>query len=327
MKKTDGALERICLFLENAINKKRKKSYDKKRAKKTFKSELLDWISAFVFAIVVISLLNMWGCAQFIVPTGSMEQTIMIKDRLVVNKGASGREIYSYGPKSASKTPHRGDVITFYNPEYKNDSPFIESLRDLIYMGTLTLVNLNKYPDGSYREKMFIKRAVGIPGDTVRFINGDVFIKPFGEDLYYPEKHIREKSRVPYDVYRLVDKKDYPFIKAYSKYALYSQMGLQDQLPVYYMEELSHKASEFDYYEGEKQYAKSSYAIMPWKTSSIQEAESYNSGTYVPALHILPLGDNRDNSGDGRYFGCVSNQKINGRAMFVLFPFSHMKLL
>lgn len=327
MKKRGEKLEKICLSLERLINKKRKKSYDKKRAKKTVKSEALDWLSAFVFAIVVISLLNMWGCAQFVVPTGSMEKTVMTGDRLIVNKGAYGREIYSYGPKRDDKTPHRGDVITFYNPEYKSDSAFVESMRDLLYMGTLTLVNLNKKSDGTYREKLFIKRAVGLPGDTVRFENGDVYIKPFGENVYYPESESKKNSNIDYAAYRSVEQSDYPFIKAYSKLQAYHDLKVQDSFPLYYRDDLKKNPSNFDYFESEKQYDKAEYAIEPWKTSSLENVAHYTGGTYVPLGHILPLGDNRDNSSDGRYFGSVSNKKINGRAFVVVFPPTHAKTL
>jgi signal peptidase I len=39
-------------------------------------------------------------------------------------------------------------------------------------------------------------------------------------------------------------------------------------------------------------------------------------GWYVPKGRMLPLGDNRDNSRDGRYFGPVPETKILGQAVF-----------
>ena len=43
-------------------------------------------------------------------------------------------------------------------------------------------------------------------------------------------------------------------------------------------------------------------------------------GWYVPEGRILPLGDNRDNSRDGRYFGPVREAKILGQGAVIYWP-------
>jgi signal peptidase I len=53
----------------------------------------------------------------------------------------------------------------------------------------------------------------------------------------------------------------------------------------------------------------------------------YKSGIYVPQGSILPLGDNRDNSRDGRYFGPVNQKKINGSVRFRFWPITSMRYL
>jgi signal peptidase I len=45
-----------------------------------------------------------------------------------------------------------------------------------------------------------------------------------------------------------------------------------------------------------------------------------NQGWYVPESRILPLGDNRDNSRDGRYFGPVKKSKILGKGSIIYWP-------
>jgi signal peptidase I len=47
-------------------------------------------------------------------------------------------------------------------------------------------------------------------------------------------------------------------------------------------------------------------------------------GWYVPEGYILPLGDNRDNSRDGRYFGPVKMSKILGKAFIIYWPLARM---
>ena len=50
----------------------------------------------------------------------------------------------------------------------------------------------------------------------------------------------------------------------------------------------------------------------------------YNAGIYVPEGYVLPLGDNRDNSRDGRYFGPVSESVINGKVIFRFWPLNRI---
>ncbi|MGE5557925.1 MAG: signal peptidase I [Bacillota bacterium] len=44
----------------------------------------------------------------------------------------------------------------------------------------------------------------------------------------------------------------------------------------------------------------------------------------IPADKYLVLGDNRNNSNDGRWFGLIGKKAIVGRAVFVFWPFSRM---
>jgi signal peptidase I len=62
----------------------------------------------------------------------------------------------------------------------------------------------------------------------------------------------------------------------------------------------------------------------PWAT---QMGGSDHGPTYIPALHVFVLGDNRPRSRDSRSFGPVSMDQIVGRAVFVYWPLDEAKAL
>lgn len=86
------------------------------------------------------------------IPSGSMEPTLEINDRLVVEKIS-----YYFNP------PQRGDIVVFWPPD-------------------------SLFPEGKRRDA-FIKRVIGLPGDTVEITNGTVFVngEPLEEDYIKAE--------------------------------------------------------------------------------------------------------------------------------------------
>jgi signal peptidase I len=44
-------------------------------------------------------------------------------------------------------------------------------------------------------------------------------------------------------------------------------------------------------------------------------------GWYIPEGRIFPMGDNRDNSRDGRYFGPVRLSRVLGKGMIIYWPY------
>ncbi len=103
--------------------------------------EVVSWILVFVIAIVAATLMKRFIIYNVEVPTGSMENTIEINDRVVTSR-------LSY----LTKEPSRGDIIVF------------------------------SYPDDE--ELDYIKRIIGLPGETIEGKDGLVYID--GELLEEP---------------------------------------------------------------------------------------------------------------------------------------------
>jgi signal peptidase I len=107
-----------------------------------------------LIALVLALLLKTFLVQAFYIPSGSMEQTLQVGDRVLVSKLS-----YRFGE------PQRGDVVVFngvdsWEPEVQlapDGNPVSRGLRWLA--GTFGFATPN--------EKDFIKRVVGIPGDHV----------------------------------------------------------------------------------------------------------------------------------------------------------------
>ena len=116
---------------------------------------------AFLLALVIKSFL----VQAFYIPSSSMENTLLIGDRVLVNK-----MVYRF------REPRRGDVIVFENP--KHVEPDRNPLRDLWDWITEGL-GVSSDP-----EKDYIKRIIALPGETFAYRQGKVFID--GKRLYEP---------------------------------------------------------------------------------------------------------------------------------------------
>jgi len=117
-----------------------------KNSTQQFKSVLREWVESIVIAFILAMFIRTFFVQAFKIPSGSMRPTLIERDRLMVNK-------LRYGPKVPFMKdkrlwgfikPQRGDVIVFVYP--------LDPSRD------------------------FIKRLIGLGGETVEIKDGDIYI-------------------------------------------------------------------------------------------------------------------------------------------------------
>ena len=104
-------------------------------------------LGALFIAILIRSLLFQ----PFYIPSSSMEPTLLVGDRIFVSKYTYGYSKHSFpfspnfsNERFFTKQPERGDLVVFKTPADNRTD--------------------------------YIKRLIGLPGDTIQFINGDLYI-------------------------------------------------------------------------------------------------------------------------------------------------------
>ena len=125
------------------------------------KSTLREYTESIVIAVILALFVRTWIVQAFKIPTGSMENNLLIGDHLLVNKFVFGPTATSIGRTLLPvRDIRRGDVIVF------------------------------KYPDEPDRD--FIKRVIGLPGETLELRAKKVYID--GQPLDEPYVHFLEPA-------------------------------------------------------------------------------------------------------------------------------------
>jgi len=127
----------------------------------TKKSVVREYFESIVIAVILALFVRTWAVQAFKIPTGSMENNLLIGDHLLVNK-------FVFAPAAAPaeravlpmREIRRGDIVVF------------------------------KYPDEPERD--FIKRVIGLPGETLELRNKRVYIN--GKPLDEPYVHFLDPS-------------------------------------------------------------------------------------------------------------------------------------
>ena len=332
-------MDEMLTFLENKTvqiltSRKAQKAFELANKKpRTVMGEIKGWADALVFAVFAVLLINQYLFQLFLIPSPSMVATLNVGDRVFVSKTIYGIEVYPGGPKVLAKNRQvqRDDIITFYNPEYTSKGPFFDVLSQVLYMGTFSLVNIDKNEDGSVAERLYVKRAIGFPGEVVRFNSGNVEIRKAGSASFVPEEGFRDDLNLVEGPHRSVAASLYPGIKAWGSLFGYKEVSVQANSAPSYLASAYATVQDDNYpddmYQFEASRTRTKTLFDPSNFSYRNESARYAMGTYIPTGRILPLGDNRDNSRDGRYFGPVSQEKINGSVRFRFWPFKSIGYL
>ena len=141
-------------------------------------SETISWIDALVQAVFMVLLLNIFIVQLYEIPSESMVPEFLIKDRVVVFKTLSGPKFpLSDVGLPYLKTYKRGDIVVFRNPHYENDrkSEVKTFVSQLVYMISLTKVNLNMDADGNPKADPLVKRLAGVPGEQLMMQDGILY--------------------------------------------------------------------------------------------------------------------------------------------------------
>jgi signal peptidase I len=129
------------------------------------KQSAWDFTSGFAKALAIAVIIRVFIIEPYRIPSGSMLPTLEIGDQVFVNKFIYGVRLpfTNYVPFQIVRPPARGDIIVFENP--------IQPELD------------------------FIKRVVGIPGDTVEILDGVVYIngEPQQRTLVNEEQLVHNK--------------------------------------------------------------------------------------------------------------------------------------
>jgi signal peptidase I len=117
----------------------------KRRRARHRRKAAYEWVIAIALAVIVALVIKTWVAQAFVIPTGSMERTLLVHDRVLVSKLS-----YRFGDI------HRGDVIVFDNPSPRPGDP-----------------------------AQLIKRVVGLPGDKISATNGQLVVNGEPKDEPY----------------------------------------------------------------------------------------------------------------------------------------------
>ena len=129
-----------------------------------------EWSEALIVAVVLALIIRTFLFQAFKIPSGSMLDTLLIGDHLLVNKFIYGTKIpFIDGRYLTIREPERGDVIVFEFPEDAGKSYF--------------------------ERRDFIKRVVGQPGDVIQVKNKKVYVN--GELYDIPQEKHKDAELIP----------------------------------------------------------------------------------------------------------------------------------
>jgi signal peptidase I len=227
----------LAIIYDLYITEKVNWSFWKKRNGKN--STIVEWLDALIFAVIAVTLINIFLFQNYRIPTGSMEKSLLIGDHLFVSKTAYGPRMpntplafpFTQHTMPLTKGKSWSDIILWPYKRLagfgrvKNNDPIVfnfpagdtvvvedqvtsyyeivrRAARDLKYRDNVS--SLTPRSDDYYlslarkdikdrftviyrpvdRRDNYVKRCIGIPGDTILITDGTVFIngKPLADN-------------------------------------------------------------------------------------------------------------------------------------------------
>jgi signal peptidase I len=292
-----------------------------KKEKQKAKNPILDWIEAFVWAAGMVLLANQYLVQAYVIPSGSMIDTLLIGDRIFVNKIIYGPELLpGLGKLPSPIKPQRNDIIIFENPSYISRGPVFDVAQRIIYMLTISLVDIDRDETGQPRAHFLIKRAVGMAGDHFKMVRGEMKVRFAGDNRWTDERDFMAGREWKHNISRLMEAENYAALEMAGKAAAWQDLGLPTPERLQTAIQAAGYIRNPDFLAHEKARLQTLRGAMPHDRRYAALLARHSLGWYVPEGRIFPLGDNRDNSRDGRYFGPVKLSRVLGKGAMIHWP-------
>jgi signal peptidase I len=209
-------------------------------ASRSFATWLWEWTKSILVALLVWFLLRSFLVEAFRIPSGSMENTLLIGDFLFVNKALYGAEVPLVGARlPAVREPRRNDILVFDSVE----EPGLK----------------------------VVKRLIGMPGDTLAMEAGVLYRNGVKIDEPYVVHTDDARSE---DAMQRLKMREWQLPHLVRRDAATYKPDLQEWGPI-----------------------------------------------VVPADSFFMMGDNRDSSYDGRYWGFLPRTNVRGRPLLVYYSY------
>lgn|GEM_PF-212641 len=259
-----------------------------------------EFLDAVVYAgVFVFLLIRPFAVQAFLIPSASMQDTLLEGDFIVANKA-----IYRYSE------PKIGDIIVFKPPVIATS----KSQRD----------------DNGEVKVDFIKRCQGLPGDVVEVRDGELYRNHKKVD----EPYVADRNKpMTYDwklvqyhgVHKEWEGKYIPVVLEHNNLSGGPNYNLQNGIAKSFgIGVLPHAFDSPEPWVNHEEW-KSRDQLTSEEQQMIKELDEAPPAA-VPPGYVLMMGDNRGNSFDGRAWGLIPRENVIGRSEFIWLPFSRWRM-
>ncbi len=262
---------------------------DTVRSKNKKKSRPKEYFDALIFAALVAIFLKIFFIEAYRIPTGSMENTLLVGDFLLVNKFVYGSTTPRNIPFSDKRIPYfrfpdlrepkRGDVVVFDFPGSRDEVQSPE------------VVN-------------YIKRLIGEPGDTLQIINRIVYVN----QQVFPNPPESKFISSPQNS-NIVNPRIFPKGSGWNE-DNYGPIRVPKEDDIIKLD-----SSNIDMWRMFITREGHNVQVLP-NTGIVIDGISANEYK-VQQDYFFMMGDNRNNSLDSRFWGFVPRDLIVGEALII----------